>query len=435
MSVSSLVTGASGITAHSKAMAVVGDNIANSNTIGFKKSRANFEDVLARSIGSGTGDGMGARVSDVQRMLTQGALLGTGVATDLAINGDGFFMAKGNSQGLQSTFYTRAGQFKIDKDGNIVTQQGLNVQGYNADVTTGNVVKQVTDLKIPTVELPPQPTTTAEIAGNLSANATTPTGAWDVTDATNTSNFSTSVTVHDSLGNAHAVTIYFRNDSSTATSTTWSWHGAVDGGEIASGTAGTPVEIGTGNLVFDNQGRLQSGSPATITVNSPDNFSGAADQTVSVDFGDATGSGGTGLRGMTQYAAQSSVTFVDQNGASSGALSGISIGEDGQITGIFSNGKQRTVGQVLLADFQNSQDLQAVGNSLFIETIKSGPAAVGAPGNGGRGAVKAGSLEQSNVDLAEEFINLIAYQRGFQASSRTVTTADQVMQETVNLKR
>jgi flagellar hook protein FlgE len=396
------------------------------NTVGFKRSRANFEDVLARSIGGGDQAGLGSQVASVQQMMAQGALLGTGNATDLAINGDGFFQVRGAANGLQGTFYTRAGQFKVDSDGFVVTQSGLRLQGYNADVETGQLVQQVTDLTLPTFELPPQQTENVSLAGNLDAGETTPAAAWDVTDASNTSNYSASVNVFDSLGEAHTVQVYYRREAAG-----WNWYAVVDGGELSGGTAGTPTQIGTGTLSFDNQGRLTS---AGTTPQISADFTGTV-QDIALNFGDDIGAGGSGLMGITQYSAPSGTSFIDQDGSSSGSLTGISIGSDGAVTGVFSNGQQRTIGSVLVADFQDAEALERTGGNLFIETTGSGPAVVGEAGTGGRGALTAGSLEQSNVDLAKEFVDLIALQRGFQANSRTITTADQVLQEVMGLKR
>ncbi|PID37865.1 MAG: flagellar biosynthesis protein FlgE [Proteobacteria bacterium] len=434
--ISSMYTGASGLSAHGDAMQVVGDNIANSNTIGYKGSRANFADVLARSIG-GNEIGLGAKLDNVQKILNQGALLGTGVSTDLAISGDGFFQVNGNSDGLSGAFFTRAGQFKVDKDGFLVTQNGLNLQGYNAD-ESGNIIQQVTDLKVPSFELPPTATTSANVVANLSSDeatntifpATTP---WDPTNPTGTSNFSTSMTVYDSLGKAHNVTLYFRREANVATGQNWTYHAMVDGGEITGGTAGVPVEGATGALTFDAQGRLLTESQ---TLNDFDFINATQNQAITFDFGDSiTTDGGTGLQGMTNYASQNAVSFQSQNGSSSGALAGISIDPNGEIQGVFTNGKTQSVGRVLVADFTNAQDLSRVGGNLFITTNESGDPLIGDAGTGGRGAINSGTLEQSNVDLATEFVNMIAFQRGYQASSRIITTADSVLQETVNLKR
>ena len=427
--VGSLYTGAAGLRSHGKAINVLGDNVANANTMGFKRSRANFSDVFARSVGAGSdGDiGQGSEVTSVQKLMQQGALLGTGQATDLAIKGNGFFAVKGNSQGLSGSFYTRAGQFHLDKDGQLVNQSGLVAQGYLAS-SDGTINKSVTDLKIPLTTMPPKATTKGTVVGNLDAGATAITSAFSATDATNTSNYSSQITVYDSLGKAHTVTMYFRKSSATA----WTFHGVVDGGEVSGGSSGSPTVVMSGTLTFDSQGRLASvtGNAATIT------FANAAAQTISLNLGDATAtSGNTGLKGMTSYASSSTVSYVSQDGYTAGNMSGIAVTSTGVIQGVFSNGKKRDLGQVLLADFKSAQDLQRVGGNLYTETVASGQAVLNQAGNAGMGTLASGNLEQSNVDLASEFVGLIAYQRGFQANSRTVSTADQMLREILSLKR
>ena len=430
--VSSLYTGASGLSSHGKAISVLGDNVANANTVGYKRSRANFADVLGRSTGAepDSSIGQGSRLATVQKMMSQGALLGTGLATDMAIKGNGFFCVKGSASGITGNFYTRAGQFHLAKDGKMVNEAGLVAQGYLADAA-GMLTKKVTDIKIPQSQMAPQATSTSSIAGNLDAGATAfTTGSFSASSAATTSNYSTQVTVYDSLGKAHTMTIYFRKTSATA----WSYHGVVDGSEITGGSAGTPTVTLTGTLTFDTSGKLASANAGTGTVNFANAVQG---QTITVDWGDSTGTtpAGTGLKGMTSYAAASTTSYVSQNGNASGNLAGISVGADGTVSGVFSNGKSRTVGQVLLADFKSQQDLNRIGGNLFAETLASGQALMRQAATGGMGTIAAGNLEQSNVDLATEFVNLIAYQRGFQANSRTVTTADQMLQELLSLKR
>lgn len=441
-SVGSLYIGAAGLTAHGEALSVVGDNIANANTVGYKNSRANFEDVLARSVG-GAGDiGLGSRIGNVQKIFTQGSLLGTGVATDLAIKGNGFFAVRGSAEGLDGTFYTRAGQFNLDRDGRLVNQAGLVAQGYVIDAT-GTLVKKVTDIQISTSEMPAVMTSTAKIYANLDANATTPMdGAtppapipWPSPiaagfDPAAASNYSTTLTVYDSLGKSHQVNVYFRKEAGAGA---WSWHALVDGGETTGGTAGTWVQGADGTLTFDTQGRLS----AVTTASNDFDFSGntVQNQTIAFNFGDPTGAGGTGLKGSTSFASASSVSFLDQNGYASGTLSGVSVDPDGMISGVFSNGQKRTVGQILLAKFQSPEEMQRIGGNLYISTNKSGPALMNEAAAGGLGAINAGSLEQSNVDLARQFVDMITFQRGFQANSRTITTADQMLQEVISIKR
>jgi flagellar hook protein FlgE len=429
--VSSLYIGASGLTAHGDAIAVVGDNIANANTVGFKRSRANFSDILASSVGSGSEAGIGSQLDNIQRMLTQGSVLGTGAATDLAINGDGFFVVKGSSGKFNGQFFSRAGQFTVDKGGYVVNADGLRLQGYGAD-SSGNILKSVGDLSIPTQNMPPIATTVANVVGNLDAETVEPTLPWSATDPNNTSNFSTSVVVYDSLGESHNVTVYFRKEAGTTPGqAAWSWHATMDGGEATGGTAGTPIEAATGTLEFDSQGRLVTES----TTSSAFNFNNATQgQAIEFDFGDPLPTG-TGMLGLTGYGDASQVSEIRQDGSASGALSNINIGKDGTIMGIFTNGQNRSIGQVVLADFQAAEELQAIGDNLLAQTFDSGEPAIGAASSGGRGGLTAGALEKSNVDLTKEFVDMISFQRGFQANSKTISTADTMLQEVMNLAR
>lgn len=428
---SSLYSAISGLGAHGKAMDVVGDNIANVNTIGFKSGRGRFEDVLGNTVANASlvgAAGQGSRMAGVSQTFTQGALLGTGVATDLALEGDGFFIVNGNFQGVDGSFYTRAGQFHLDADGKLVNPQGLGVQGYAADAR-GVLSNQLGDLVIPpTAQVPPQATAAVSVAANLDA-ASTPPAAFDPLNAASTSNFSTSITVYDSLGAAHNVDIYFRN----ASPGTFEWHALVDGGELTGGTAGVPVEGASGTLTFTTNGALDT---ETTAASSFDFLGATPGQAMTFDFGDSiTTDGGTGLAGVTSYASPNTVTTLQQDGFSSGSLAGIAVGEDGTVVGTFTNGERRTLGEIAVARFRNNEGLARSGGSLYVATDASGVPLVGQAGTGGRGSIASESLEQSNVDLAQEFVNLIAYQRGFQANSRTVSTADEMLQELVNLKR
>jgi flagellar hook protein FlgE len=428
---SSMYSAAAGLGAHGDAIGVVGDNIANVNTIGFKASRGRFEDVLGSTVAGGAlgnTPGQGSRLAGIEQMFKQGALLGTGVATDLAIQGNGFFIVRGTFQGVDGTFYTRAGQFHLDANGQLVNPQGLMVQGYAADAL-GNIGSALTDLVIPpTASVPPRATTRADIAANLDAAATIP-PAFDPANPTATSNFSTSTTVYDSLGESHNVDIYFRQSAAG----TWEWHALVDGGELAGGTPGTATEIANGNLTFTTDGRLDT---EVVNVSTADFVGATPGQSVAFDFGDSiTTDGGTGMQGSTGYASPFNVTSLNQDGYASGALAGITVAENGTITGTFTNGERRTLAQVAMARFRNEEGLLRAGAGLYVDSQASGQALIGAAGSGGRGSIASGSLEQSTVDLAQEFVNLIAYQRGFQANSRTVKTADEMLTELVNMTR
>lgn len=428
---SSMYAAAAGLGAHGNAIGVVSDNIANVDTIGFKASRGRFEDVLGSTVASGllaNVPGQGSRLAGVDAMFRQGALLSTGVATDLAIEGNGFFMVRGDFQGVDGSFFTRDGQFHLDANGHLVNPHGLDVQGYLADAQ-GNLGAALTDVIIPpTANVPPRATTRTDIAVNLDAASVIP-PAFDPLNPSTTSNFSSSVTVYDSLGAAHNVDVYFRQ----AAPGSWEWHALVDGGELTGGTAGVATEIANGTLTYTTDGRLDT---EAIGASTADFIGATPGQVITFDFGDAiTTDGGTGMLGSTAYAAPSTLTALTQDGYASGSLAGITVAEDGRVTGAFTNGERRLLGQVALATFRNQNGLLRAGAGMYVSSDASGQALVGSAGSGGRGNISAGSLEQSTVDLAQEFVNLIAYQRGFQANSKAVRTADDMLSELVSMTR
>jgi flagellar hook protein FlgE len=421
----SLYSGTTGLEANSTELSVIGDNIANANTIGFKSSRVAFEDTLSQNIVNSGQMGLGTRIQLVQKIMTQGALTSTGLATDLALSGNGFFMVNGAHDGKVSNYYTRAGQFTLDKDGYLTNLDGLRVQGYMANAV-GVIGGAPADLGVGNAGSSPNPTATIQVKANLQSDATVP-PAWNPADPVGTSNFSSATTVYDSLGAAHEVNIYYRRSGNG----TWEWHGMADGGGLAGGTAGTLEQVANGTLTYDSAGRLSAQTQASsfnpVGANGP--------QALTFNFGDPTGSGGTGLLGITQFSSASSTTFISQDGYPSGQLASISVDTQGVVTGAFTNGQSRALGQVAVATFQGEERLERVGGNLFQVTPESGAPAIGAPGEGGRGSVVAGALEQSNVDLASQFVRMIAAQRGFQANSKTISTADQLLAELMTLKR
>ena len=422
----SLYTAATGLGAHSDALGVVGHNIANVNTLGFKGVRARFDELVANAVGLRRVAGQGSRLSLVDSVFTQGALLSTGVPTDLAIQGPGFFVLDGTVNGVNGSYYTRVGQFHVDADGNMVSAEDLHVQGYMADAT-GAITNQLGDVQLPT-SVSPVATQNATVAVNLDAAATPPANPFDPTDP-DSYNFSSSMTVYDSLGAAHTTTLYFVKTSPG----TWDWHAMVDGGELTGGTPGVPTETASGALGFTTNGALDT---ETTTASDFDFVGATPNQVINFDFGDAiTTDGGSGLAGSTAFASPSTVNALDQDGYGSGSIAGFSIQEDGLVLAAFTNGQTRTVAQLALANFRGESGLIGAGSSLYVESAASGEPLIGAASTGGRGAINAGALEASNVDLSREFVNLIAYQRGFQANARTVTTADEMMSELVNLKR
>ena len=424
---SAMSAGMTGLHAHSTSITVTGDNVANINTVGYRGSRAIFEDLLTRKI-TGIGQLTGTRLATIDKIFRQAAITPSSRATDMAINGRGFFCLKGNHDGLDGSFYSRAGAFNVDNEGYLVNPQGLNLQGYMAD-TDGNIATNLSDIKLGPEDLPPAATSEINVSTNLDATEQTVVAAFDPADPQATSNYSTSITVMDSVGNQHEVTMYFRKSGTN----TWEWHALTEGAEVAGGVPGVPEEIGTGSLVFTADGLLDQ---ENITLNSVDFVGAAAGQTISYDFGESiTTDGGDGLSATTAFAAPSVVKMISQNGFSAGELVDVAVDGGGAIMGVYSNGQRRTLAQVAVADFLNQQGLERIGGTLFIDTIDTGEALIGLARTGGRGGIRGQSLEQSNVDLAEEFVSLISAQRGYQASGKTITTSDELFVETINLKR
>lgn len=427
--VQTMYTVVSGINAESDALGVVGDNIANVNTVGFKGMRAIFEDIMNAAAGSNQ-PGAGVRMSKVQQLFTQGALSSTGVPTDMAISGDGFFVVKGAMDGASGNFFTRAGQFRVDAEGNIVNPQGLRLQGYRAN-GDGSINMGVDSLAVPTSTLPPNKTTKMNITANLDSSATTPVLAWDPLKPSESSNFATSMTVYDSLGTARNLDVYFRKTGANA----WEYHVMASGSDMATKPVPVtePVEIGNGALTFTNNGALDTnatGKPISASFEGSD-----PSQTIAVNFGSPIAAGGTGLDGTTQFSSASSVSSQGQDGYAAGELSGLAIEANGMIRGVYTNGNKLPIGQLVIAKFRSNDGLSRSGKNLWTETRESGPPSVGEARSGGRGAVTAGALEQANVDIAAQFVELITHERAFQANSKTMSTADRMLQELVNLGR
>jgi flagellar hook protein FlgE len=429
-----LFTGVSGVNSNGNAMNVIGDNIANVNTVGFKSSRTVFFDLLSADVG-GSKVGRGSRFAAATRLFTQGAVETTNSPTDLAVQGHGFFVVQ-NSQG--TNFYTRAGQFSLDKDGFLVNAEGLKVQGVKLD-SSGNPITGLTDIDINNgLLIAPTPTTTVDMALNLDGAATVPTlpipaDAAGTSAAPNTwfggSNFSTVVTIYDSLGAPHDLTFLFRR---TATANEWEYRVLANGGDIAGGTAGQLQQISAagGRLAYNPDGSLDLAAPTNTNISAigPINWAnGATAQSIDPS--------GIRFTGSTQYSLPSSVIVLNQDGIPSGTVTSINIDTDGIISGLFSTGQSVPLFRVALADFASPEGLRHVGNTLFSESTESGQAIFGTPGSGSFGTVLSGTLELSTVDLATEFVKMITTQRGFQASSRTITVTDTLLEEITNLKR
>lgn len=432
----SLNTGVTGLRAEADAISVNADNIANVNTVGFKSQRAIFEDQLGRSILAGTTTalpGSGVRMTDVQVMHKQGTLSNTGISTDLALSGDGFFVVSGQVNGITSSFFTRAGQFQLDREGYLTNPDGLKVMGYEANLD-GTFDAALTSVKVPTAAIPPKITENIDLTANLDSNAVPPTLPWDAQDPSGTSNFSTTLTVYDSLGNGHSLDIYFRKMADAVTGAplnSYEYHVIANGDDV--GAPGTNVEVGTGQLDFTTNGALDA---VTTTLPVSVSFTGAtAAQAITIDFGTSIAAGGTGLDGVTQFGSDSNVSSQSQDGYAAGEFAGVSVDGQGIVRGLYTNGEKLAISQLGIAKFTSNDGLGRAGNNLFIQTRDSGEAAMGTAGTGGRAAVSSGALEMSNVDLAEEFVGLIQHQRAYSANSRTITTADDMLQELLNIKR
>jgi flagellar hook protein FlgE len=423
-----MYAGVSGLSAEGDTLSIVGENIANTNTIGFKRTRATFENVLGGALGTPDTVGGGVRLGRAQQIFAQGALVTTGQATDVALSGDGFFVVNGTINGVNGNFYTRAGQLTIRNDGVLVNPQGMAVQGYSTRAD-GSFDSRVGSLQLSTAQLPPKPTAKIQATANLDASATPPALAWDPQNPGATSNLSTSMTVYDSLGKSHAVDVYFTKVGDGA----WDVHALAKGDDLANGPAGQNFEFATGQLTFDSAGALQD---VQWNPTGQISFTGAApNQAIAFDFGTSIAAGGTGLGGTTQFGSASAVSAQSQDGYGSGDLAGVKVDADGTVSGVYSNGQTVAAGKMAIAKFRSNDGLGRAGQNMWVATHESGEAAFGSAGEGGRGAIVAGALEQSNVDIAEQFVDLITHQRSFQANSKTITTADQMLQELMAIKQ
>ena len=415
----SFSTALSALNATSTAIDVVGNNLANMNTPGFKMSEVCFRDLVTQSLGAGLGDtqvGFGTGTPFTVREFTQGAIQSSAGVLDAAVQGDGFFVVH-DSSGNQ--YYTRAGNFVTDKSGNLLTDTGDTVQGWTAiDPNTGQVNTNgpIGNIVVPVGTLkPPTPTSSFTIDMNLNSAAT----------ADATSDFSAPMKVYDSLGTPHVLTLSFQKTGAN----TWSYAVSIPGSDLVDPTAST---ITTGSLTFNASGQLTDpapGSPITFTV--PDLADGAAPgQTLTWNPYNSDGSGK-----LTQFGQPSASSASSQNGAGAAQLVHVGLADGGSIVAQYSDGEQVTVGQVALASIRNPDTLIAAGNNNFQLSERTATPSIGVPGTGGRGTIAGGSVEASTVDIAQEFTNLIVYQRGYEANGKVVTTADQLSQDTINLIR
>lgn len=496
-----LFAGVAGLDANGSAISIIADNIANTNTIGFKSSRAEFVDVLSGSLnGSGTGNiGAGSLLSGVAQNFTQGSLESTGVTTDLAVDGGGFFVVQ-DSTGI---FYTRSGIFRLDENKILVNAQGQAVQGFGI-TPAGTATGAIGIIDLSATNAVPTPTTLVNVNVNLDPNDPVPThglvgppaltgsgsaaAGFDHTDPVSTSNFQTGIRMFDSLGNARTALVYFRKD--TTTNNQWFWYAGVNRKDVDFASYGVPfsqfttlaagdpnenqfIPLQSGRLTFTTSGALSAESTTALAIRYDFNGDGVLDDTndgedtnadtVPDDFNpiatpaNATGwafTGGSapgqnlvfdfgtppnGINQTTQFGGSTTsgvnnfVRLISQNGVAAGSLSSLSIDENGFMTGSFSNGQTQRLAQIALASFANVNGLQRVGKNNYIESNSSGSPIVGTPNQAQFGAIRSGFLEQSNTDLAEEFVRLIIAQRAFQANTRTISTTNELLANLVVL--
>jgi flagellar hook protein FlgE len=418
MSFSTAITGLNAATAD---LSVISNNVANSNTTGFKSSRAEFSDLVPTSSLNPSAAGVagsGVQLAAISQQFQQGSISATGNPLDLAINGEGFFRLNDNG----AIVYTRAGNFGVDANGYVVNNAGLRLTGYQADAS-GTLTHALGDLKLGAQSMPPKLTSTVNYGLNLDSGAT----AIDTTKTpfspTNSAsyNYSATITVFDSLGVSHTLTAYFVKPD--ATKNNWDTHFTLDGGVPFDNTTTppTPTVYNGGQLQFDTSGKITGGTP--IKLQNMDTGNAAAKLDLNLDFANTT-----------QYGGQFITNSLSQDGYASGTLNSVDIGNDGIVHGRYSNEQSVVLGQVALADFANQQGLRPIGDTNWAETYSSGAPLVGAPSTGKLGQVRAQSLEGSNVDLTAQLVGMINAQRNFQANAQVLTTSNSLTQTILNLR-
>ena len=413
--------GLSGLNSSSKALDVLANNIANANTVGFKSAEVHFADVFANSLsGSGASQvGIGSTLSGIQQTFSQGNVTATNNPLDISINGGGFFRM---SQGGTIT-YSRNGQFHLDNAGYIVNDNLSRLTGYAADATGLISASSPVDLKLSASQISPRATSdvlsgNVTAALNLDSRQTVPTiTPFDFANP-NTYNYSTALSVYDTLGVSHTMSLFFQRTAGGA----WNVYSNLDGVvPTVPAPAVPPTPFST--IAFSSSGALTTAMPIALP-------------TWALTTGAVTpwSPGNINFTGTTQYGSASSVDRLTQGGYTTGSLSGLNVGSDGVVQGRYSNGQTRSLGQVVLASFANTNGLQSLGNNQWALSSVSGPELVSAPGSGSRGVLQSSSIEESNVDLTAQLVNMITQQRNYQANAQTIKTQDQVLQTLVNLR-
>lgn len=423
--------GLSGVGAAAKQLDVIGNNVANSSTVGFKQSRAEFADMFASSYYgvSATQNGIGATVQAVAQQMNQGNINITNNQMDLAISGNGFFI----TQTTNGQAYTRNGQFQVNKDGYIVNN-GDKLMGWSV-VPDSNPAKmregELQTLKVNTDMIQPvasdggtTPAKMVRLTTNLDSRQTVPPLAFSTADPT-TYNHSTSATLYDSLGNPLTLTTYYRKTANNQ----WNVYARINNPNMPA-SASNPTMLNGGaaqSLSFNSDGTLSTPAGGSLAFGSYTSIAGASPLTVTLDIG-------TGKSGTTQFGNTFAVNELNQVGYASAALTGLQVDKTGVIKARYSNGQTKDIGQVVLANFKNSQGLQSVGANRWMETLASGSPTLNNPGSTNVGLVQSGALEDSNVDLTSELVNMITAQRYYQANAQTIKVQDAVMQTLINLR-
>ncbi|MCO6429969.1 MAG: flagellar hook protein FlgE [Deltaproteobacteria bacterium] len=416
---SALYTSREGLSAHGQALGVIGDNIANANTVAYKASRPEFADLLSegtegRSSYAIVGGGSGVQVERIRVLHEAGVSEFTGRALDVAITGEGFFMV-GNSE---APTYTRAGNFQLNAEGVLTTSDGLPVLGFQGEGTT------VGELDMDAINLAGNASATVTLSGNLDATSAVtaaPANPATFREVAAAASFTNGATVYDSLGQEHNITLaFFRTGNNT-----WTAQAYIDGADVG-GEAGVPVQVGQDlNLTFNAFGQMEEADQANAIITAAPAYANGA----------AAGNFAINLSGFSQYAQTSQISSITQDGQGAGEISGYEFGSDGSVLAVLSSGSRVLVGTLALRNFTNLEGLTRVGNNNYITTAEAGELDPGTPGTNGLGTIEGGALERSSVDIANQFVDLIVYQRGYQASSQTLGVASTLLRDTLGLIR
>ncbi|MCC6163557.1 MAG: flagellar hook protein FlgE [Acidobacteria bacterium] len=419
MAVGSFSAGLSGLSANQTYLSVIGNNLANINTIGYKSSAVSFADLVSQTVGGMSMNpmqvGLGTVTSSISPVFSQGPIESTRESTNVAIQGSGFFIVN-NGEG---SAYTRAGNFSFNADGELVTPDGWRVQGYTGrDPVTGDIITtgMPGDIIVPPGVLrAPEATTNVRTLINLDRDAL----------VTGDVNFTTPIKIYDAVGAAHVVTVSFEKTAPGA----WTYTATVPEADVNGGTG--EFQLATGTLSFDGTGRLTAPT-ADITFTAPPTWAnGAVGTNITWDITPPP----TDSPSITSYASASGTSSIMQNGAEAGEISSLSVDAEGRIIAMFGAGQTVAVGQIALANFNNPKGLVKLGANRYGESQAGGIPNIGTAGTGGRGTLMGSSIEQSNVDIATEFTQMILAQRGYQANSRTITVSDELLVETLQMKR